>query len=90
MSRKSSKVRFPEPSWENTWQMRRDITFRYIKYLQTQARAADERSSVTVCDINQAMLDEKFKSMIEDAGFRQVTYENLTFGTCAIHSGFKI
>ncbi|CAH2093346.1 unnamed protein product [Euphydryas editha] len=33
---------------------------------------------------------EKFKSMIEDAGFRQVTYENLTFGVCAIHSGFKI
>nr|XP_049698871.1 2-methoxy-6-polyprenyl-1,4-benzoquinol methylase, mitochondrial [Helicoverpa armigera] len=33
---------------------------------------------------------EKFKTMIEDAGFRQVTYENLTFGTCAIHSGFKI
>ncbi|CAH0686008.1 unnamed protein product [Chilo suppressalis] len=33
---------------------------------------------------------EKFKAMIEDAGFRQVTYENLTFGTCAIHSGFKI
>ncbi|XP_050353445.1 2-methoxy-6-polyprenyl-1,4-benzoquinol methylase, mitochondrial [Nymphalis io] len=33
---------------------------------------------------------EKFKSMIEDAGFRQVTYENLTFGVCAIHSGFKL
>ncbi|XP_023941985.1 2-methoxy-6-polyprenyl-1,4-benzoquinol methylase, mitochondrial [Bicyclus anynana] len=33
---------------------------------------------------------EKFKSMIEEAGFRQVTYENLTFGICAIHSGFKL
>ncbi|XP_072934085.1 2-methoxy-6-polyprenyl-1,4-benzoquinol methylase, mitochondrial [Epargyreus clarus] len=33
---------------------------------------------------------ERFKSMIEDAGFRQVTYENLTFGVVAIHSGFKI
>lgn len=33
---------------------------------------------------------EKFKTMIEEAGFRQVTYENLTFGVCAIHSGFKI
>lgn len=33
---------------------------------------------------------EKFKQMIENAGFRQVTYENLTFGVCAIHSGFKI
>ncbi|CAK1590068.1 unnamed protein product [Parnassius mnemosyne] len=33
---------------------------------------------------------EKFKGMIEDAGFRQVTYENLTFGVVSIHSGFKI
>ncbi|XP_045503224.1 2-methoxy-6-polyprenyl-1,4-benzoquinol methylase, mitochondrial [Colias croceus] len=33
---------------------------------------------------------ESFKSMIEDAGFRHVTYENLTFGVCSIHSGFKI
>ncbi|XP_075983707.1 ubiquinone biosynthesis protein COQ3, mitochondrial [Anticarsia gemmatalis] len=40
--------------------------------------------------IRQFPNQEKFKSMIEDAGFRQVTYENLTFGTCAIHSGFKI
>lgn len=40
--------------------------------------------------IRQFPNQEKFKSMIEDAGFRQVTYENLTFGTVAIHSGFKI
>ncbi|KAM3957892.1 ubiquinone biosynthesis protein COQ3, mitochondrial [Aphomia sociella] len=40
--------------------------------------------------IRQFPTQEKFKTMIEDAGFRQVTYENLTFGTCAIHSGFKI
>lgn len=33
---------------------------------------------------------ETFKEMIEDVGFRQVTYENLTFGVTAIHSGFKI
>ncbi|XP_042883924.1 2-methoxy-6-polyprenyl-1,4-benzoquinol methylase, mitochondrial-like [Penaeus japonicus] len=33
---------------------------------------------------------ETFKEMIEDAGFRRVTYENLTFGVTAIHSGFKI
>lgn len=36
------------------------------------------------------MIQVKFKTMIEDAGFRQVSYENLAFGTCAIHSGFKI
>lgn len=33
---------------------------------------------------------EEFKEMIEAAGFRSVTYENLTFGVVAIHSGFKI
>ncbi|CAL4068277.1 unnamed protein product [Meganyctiphanes norvegica] len=33
---------------------------------------------------------EDFKEMIEEAGFRRVTFENLTFGVTAIHSGFKI
>lgn len=33
---------------------------------------------------------EDFKGMIQDAGFSMVTYENLTFGICAIHSGFKL
>ena len=30
-----------------------------------------------------------FKQMIKKAGFRAVEYENLTFGVCAIHSGYK-
>ncbi|XP_062139986.1 2-methoxy-6-polyprenyl-1,4-benzoquinol methylase, mitochondrial [Drosophila sulfurigaster albostrigata] len=33
---------------------------------------------------------EQFKSMIEDAGFVNATYENLTFGVVSIHSGFKL
>lgn len=33
---------------------------------------------------------ELFKSMIKDAGFELVQYENLTFGISAIHSGFKL
>ncbi|XP_060238544.1 2-methoxy-6-polyprenyl-1,4-benzoquinol methylase, mitochondrial isoform X2 [Meriones unguiculatus] len=33
---------------------------------------------------------EEFKEMIEDAGFQKVTYENLTTGIVAIHSGFKL
>ncbi|KAG5337430.1 COQ5 protein, partial [Acromyrmex charruanus] len=33
---------------------------------------------------------EDFKNMIEFAGFRNVTYQNLTFGVVAIHSGFKL
>lgn len=33
---------------------------------------------------------ETYKAMIENAGFWNVTYENLTFGVVAIHSGFKL
>ncbi|XP_042211019.1 2-methoxy-6-polyprenyl-1,4-benzoquinol methylase, mitochondrial-like [Homarus americanus] len=33
---------------------------------------------------------ESFKEMIEDVGFRNTSYLNLTFGVSAIHSGFKI
>lgn len=33
---------------------------------------------------------EDFKDMIENAGFRQVSYKNLSFGIVAIHSGFKL
>ncbi|ODN05470.1 2-methoxy-6-polyprenyl-1,4-benzoquinol methylase, mitochondrial [Orchesella cincta] len=33
---------------------------------------------------------EEFKSLIQQAGFRFVSYENLTFGVTAIHSGYKI
>jgi 2-methoxy-6-polyprenyl-1,4-benzoquinol methylase len=32
---------------------------------------------------------EKFSNMIKDAGFSFITYQNLTFGVCAIHSGVK-
>lgn len=33
---------------------------------------------------------EDFKTMIQDAGFSDVCYKNLTFGVAAIHYGFKI
>ncbi|CAL8072923.1 unnamed protein product [Orchesella dallaii] len=33
---------------------------------------------------------DEFKSLIQEAGFRFVSYENLTFGVTAIHSGYKI
>lgn len=32
---------------------------------------------------------DKFKEMIEKAGFKKVSYKNLTFGTAAIHVGYK-
>nr|AEE62232.1 unknown [Dendroctonus ponderosae] len=40
--------------------------------------------------IRQFPKQETFKTMIEEAGFRQVSYENLTLGVVAIHSGFKL
>ncbi|XP_017785139.1 PREDICTED: 2-methoxy-6-polyprenyl-1,4-benzoquinol methylase, mitochondrial [Nicrophorus vespilloides] len=40
--------------------------------------------------IRQFPKKEHFKNMIEEAGFRQVTYENLSLGIVAIHSGFKL
>jgi 2-methoxy-6-polyprenyl-1,4-benzoquinol methylase len=33
---------------------------------------------------------KEFEKMIKSAGFRAVEYENLTFGVCAIHSGYKL
>ncbi|KAF2071786.1 hypothetical protein CYY_006893 [Polysphondylium violaceum] len=33
---------------------------------------------------------ETFADMMRDAGFQQVTYKNLSFGICAIHSGWKL
>lgn len=33
---------------------------------------------------------ETFKTIIQEAGFRFVSYENLSFGVAAIHSGYKI
>ncbi|XP_053657911.1 2-methoxy-6-polyprenyl-1,4-benzoquinol methylase, mitochondrial [Anopheles marshallii] len=35
-------------------------------------------------------LQNEFKKMIENAGFKCVQFENLTFGVVAIHSGFKL
>ncbi|KAF7285911.1 hypothetical protein GWI33_009382 [Rhynchophorus ferrugineus] len=40
--------------------------------------------------IRQFPNQEKYKNMIEEAGFRQVAFENLTLGIVAIHSGFKL
>jgi ubiquinone/menaquinone biosynthesis C-methylase UbiE len=39
--------------------------------------------------IRQFPPQEKFKAMIEDAGYKRVTYTNFTFGVTAMHSGFK-
>jgi len=40
--------------------------------------------------IRQFPPQEKFKVMIEEAGFKRVTYRNMTGGIVALHSGWKI
>ncbi|MBL4895142.1 MAG: bifunctional demethylmenaquinone methyltransferase/2-methoxy-6-polyprenyl-1,4-benzoquinol methylase UbiE [Emcibacter sp.] len=40
--------------------------------------------------IRQFPPQDKFKSLIEDAGFQRVTYRNMTGGVVALHSGWKI
>ncbi|XP_031550445.1 2-methoxy-6-polyprenyl-1,4-benzoquinol methylase, mitochondrial-like [Actinia tenebrosa] len=56
-----------------------------------QVLAADWKSyQYLVESIRQFPNQEEFAGMIEDAGFRSVTYENLNIGVAAIHSGFKL
>lgn len=56
-----------------------------------QVVAGDWKSyQYLVESIRQFPAQEEFKLMIEDAGFVNVNYENLSFGVVSIHSGFKI
>lgn len=53
--------------------------------------ANDEESyQYLVESIRQFPPQEEFAGMIEDAGFASVTFENLTAGVAAIHSGIKL
>jgi ubiquinone/menaquinone biosynthesis methyltransferase len=53
---------------------------------------ANDRDSYQylVESIKQFPNQDKFKAMIAQAGFKHVTYKNLSFGVVAIHSGFKL
>lgn len=56
-----------------------------------QLFAADWKSyQYLVESIRRFPNQETFKTMIEEAGFRNVIYENLSLGIVAIHSGFKL
>ncbi|RLN46180.1 hypothetical protein BBJ29_007652 [Phytophthora kernoviae] len=54
-------------------------------------KVANDRPSYQylVESIRQFPTQEKFKAMIEDAGFQRASYTNYTFGVTAMHSGFK-
>jgi ubiquinone/menaquinone biosynthesis methyltransferase len=53
---------------------------------------ASDRASYQylVESIRQFPKQEQFATMMRDAGMRSVTYTNLTFGTVAVHSGFRL
>lgn len=56
-----------------------------------QVLARDWKSyQYLVESIRQFPNQKKFAAMIRQAGFGMVTYENLTFGVSAIHSGYKL
>ena len=59
--------------------------------LMGQAVANDRQSyQYLVESIRKFPTQEAFATIIRDAGFKQVRFENLTFGIAAIHSGFKL
>eukprot|EP00127_Corallochytrium_limacisporum_P005035 Clim_evm31s197 gene=Clim_evmTU31s197 len=53
---------------------------------------ADDRDSYQylVESIRRFPDQETFAGIVREAGFKEVDYENLTFGVAAIHSGFKL
>ncbi len=52
--------------------------------------ANDEASYQYLVESIRRFPDQKtFASLVRMAGFKNVTYKNLTGGVCAIHSGFK-
>ncbi|XP_038059875.1 2-methoxy-6-polyprenyl-1,4-benzoquinol methylase, mitochondrial-like [Patiria miniata] len=56
-----------------------------------QVIASDWKSyQYLVESIRQFPNQEEFAAMIRDAGFSMVTYENLSVGIAAVHSGFKL
>ncbi|XP_054011409.1 2-methoxy-6-polyprenyl-1,4-benzoquinol methylase, mitochondrial [Hylaeus anthracinus] len=65
-------------------------SFQMIPVLGTLIAGEWQSYQYLVESIRKFPRQENFKEMIEQAGFRNVTYENLTCGIVAIHSGFKL
>ncbi|KZC06546.1 PREDICTED: 2-methoxy-6-polyprenyl-1,4-benzoquinol methylase, mitochondrial [Dufourea novaeangliae] len=65
-------------------------SFQMIPVLGTLIAGEWQAYQYLVESIRKFPKQEDFKEMIEEAGFRNVTYENLTCGVVSIHSGFKL
>ena len=55
-----------------------------------RARAPSDPSPSTHTHTHARTPQDTFAAMIRGAGFRAVTYENLSAGVVALHSGFKL
>lgn len=65
-------------------------SFSVIPYMGELVAGDRESYQYLVESIRRFPSQEKFASMIADAGFQKVEYENLVGGVVAIHSGIKI
>ncbi|XP_017795001.1 PREDICTED: 2-methoxy-6-polyprenyl-1,4-benzoquinol methylase, mitochondrial [Habropoda laboriosa] len=65
-------------------------SFQIIPVLGTLIAGEWQPYQYLVESIRKFPKQEDFKEIIEKTGFRNVTYENLTCGVVAIHSGFKL
>lgn len=61
-----------------------------IPFIGKMVTNDEESYRYLVESIRKFPTQETFKKMIENAGFNKVAYQNLTFGTVAIHTGYKI
>ncbi|OXU25446.1 hypothetical protein TSAR_011430 [Trichomalopsis sarcophagae] len=64
-------------------------SFQVIPVLGTLIAGQWQPYQYLVESIRKFPKQEEFKEMISNAGFKRVTYENMTFGTVAIHIGHK-
>ncbi|EGG18630.1 ubiE/COQ5 methyltransferase family protein [Cavenderia fasciculata] len=65
-------------------------SFNVIPILGQMIAGDRESYQYLVESIRKFPTQDNFAGMIRQAGFKQVTYKNLSFGICAIHSGWKL
>jgi demethylmenaquinone methyltransferase/2-methoxy-6-polyprenyl-1,4-benzoquinol methylase len=64
-------------------------SFKFIPWIGNKVAGNREAYKYLAESISLFPDQEEFKTMIHEAGFSNVGYENLTFGIAAIHYGFK-
>ena len=59
------------------------------KYLVESIRKFPNQVVLSYLQQWKIKIQEEFANMFREAGFENVRYENLSFGICAIHKGWK-